>query len=188
MCAEPVRNVRSDGNAPKKPGPSWLQWVIGGFIAVVLLFGGCCGVGMWRLANGVRDAQRMMGKDLQKMIEEAKAKAEAERRARMVVVPAAQLLEEFQNDPAADRKYRGKYLEIVGVVERGGNDGNGTPFVILHAGDENARIKIECFFDLEDEEDELHIKRLEKGRTITVRGEYDGMVSNLKVRECVLAK
>ena len=55
-----------------------------------------------------------------------------------------------------------------------------------HAGDENTKLKIECFFDSADPKDERQIKRLEKGQTITVRGEYDGRISNLQIRECVL--
>jgi hypothetical protein len=158
-----------------------LRWVIGGVVVAVLSVAGCCGLGMWRLGTAVNDAQ--------KAIERARADAEVDRRARTVVVDAAQLLQEFQNDAdAAEQKFRGKYLELSGIVERGGTDAGGTAFVILHAGDENARIKIECFFEPEDEEDEVRIRRLDKGQAITVRGEYNGRVSNLQVRGCVLVK
>ncbi|MCI0700985.1 MAG: hypothetical protein L0241_07875 [Planctomycetia bacterium] len=64
-------------------------------------------------------------------------------------------------------------------MERVGKDRDDIPFVILHAGDENAKLKIECFFDDADEEEEGQIERLDKGQTITVRGEYGGRVSNL---------
>jgi hypothetical protein len=183
ICAEPVRNVRSDtpGFGPLGSQPPWLRWVLGGVVVAVLSVGGCCGLGMWRVS--------MVLKDAEKAIEHAKADAEADRRARTVVVSAAELVQEFQNNPvAADRKYKGKYLEIAGVVDRTGTDGSGTPFVVLHAGDENAMLKIECFFRLTDEEDEVPIKRLGQGQTITVRGEYNGRVSNVQVRDGVLVK
>src|SRR6516162_9747199 len=113
ICAEPVRNVRSEGAGWPGRWAPWLWWVIGGVAIAVLGVAGCCGLGMWRLGTAVRDAQRM--------IAQAQADAEAERKARTVVVAAAQLLPEFQNDPAAaDQKYMGKCPELTGVVERAG--------------------------------------------------------------------
>jgi hypothetical protein len=157
------------------------RWVLGVTVVVMLGVGGCCGLGAWRFNRAVKDVEKQM--------EQAKADAEAHRKARTVVVSATQLLQEFQNDAAAaDKKYKGKYLEISGVVERSGQDGSGIPFVILHAGDENAKLKIECFFELAEEEDENRIEGLRKGQAITVRGEYEGRVSNLQVRDCVLVK
>jgi hypothetical protein len=182
MCAEPVRNVRSGpGRAGPANWPSVLKWVIGGMVAVVLGVAGCCGLGMWRMGQAVKDAQQQM--------EQERAEAEARRRARTVAVSAAQLLQEFQDDPAAaDRKYAGKYLELSGVVERSARNRNTIPFVILHAGDETAKLKIECFFEPADEADEARIEGLGKGQAVTVRGEYDGRVSNVQLRECVLVK
>src|SRR5262249_23100390 len=87
ICAEPVRGFRGEGAGPGGL-PSWLWWVLGGAAVVVLGAGGCCGLGMWRLSTAVKDAQMMM--------EQARADAEADRRARTVVVDAAQLLKEFQ--------------------------------------------------------------------------------------------
>jgi hypothetical protein len=37
-------------------------------------------------------------------------------------------------------------------------------------------------------QDEARVKRLGKGQTITVRGEYDGQVSNVQLRDCVRVK
>ncbi len=181
MCAEPVRNVRSDGAGSFRLSnmPSVLRWIVGGMVVAGLCVVGCCGLGMWRLSTMVQDAQKQM--------QQAMAEAEANRRARTVVVSAADLLQEFVKDPAsADRKYAGKYLEVSGVVERSGSGRHETPFVILTGGDKNAKLKIECFFDIASESDEAKIKRLDKGQSITVRGEYDGQVSNVQVRECVL--
>jgi len=180
ICAEPVRNVRSD-----RPGfggsSSVMKWVIGGVVAVVLAVIGCCGLLSWQWANAV--------KDLQKQVQQAQAAAEADRKARTVVVAAADLLAEFQKDPAAaDQKYLGMYLEITGVVERVGKGRFNASFVILHAGDENVKLKIECFFDMADPKEEDVVRRLGKGQKITVRGEYDGQVTNVQLRDCVLVK
>jgi hypothetical protein len=183
ICAEPVRNVRSDGTGlPRLSnlGPV-LRWVIGGVVVAVLCVVGCCGLGMWRLSTALKDAQKDM--------ERARAAAEADRLARTVVVAAADLLHEFGADPAAaDRKYAGKYLEISGVVERVGRGRYDAPFVILTGGDGKARLKVECFFDAAAPPDQARIRGLEKGQSIRVRGEYDGQVSNVQVRGCVLVQ
>jgi hypothetical protein len=72
ICAEPVRNVRSGGRSGGYGGPSnVLKWVGGGIIAAVLLVGGCCGLGIWQMRQGMRDFQKEMA--------EMQAKAEAER-------------------------------------------------------------------------------------------------------------
>ncbi len=180
MCAEPVRRAR--GGAGGTGGSSTiLRWLLIGLVVVALGSGACCAVGLWFWGEKMED--------LQEDFKRAQAMAEAERKARTVVVPATQLLREFQDNPAeADRKYRGKYLEITGVVERSGGDEDDTRFVILHAGDESAKLRIECFFDLYDEVDEIRIGRVEKGQSVTVRGEYGGRVSHIQLRQCVLVK
>lgn len=182
ICAEPVRNVRSGGGPLSFGGmPPWLQWVLGAGLVLLLLVGGCCAVGMWRVNTAFEEAREAM--------KQVEADMEADRKARTVAVTAAELLREFRDDPAAaDRKYKGRYLEVSGVVERVGTNRNDAPFVILHGGDAAASMRVECFFDFADERDEGRIGRLVGGRPITVRGEYDGRVSNVQVRECVLVE
>jgi hypothetical protein len=185
MCAEPVRNVRGYRGGGGGGGfgalSTPLKYIIAGTLIGLLGVGACCGVGIWRMGDAMQDWQ--------KQALQAQAQAEAERRARTVAVSAADLLMEYENDPAAaDEKYVGKYLEITGIVERTGQGRFETPFVILQGDDENAKIKIECYFDLFYEQDQNQIKRLRKGQTITVAGEYDGRVSNVQLRECVLVK
>jgi hypothetical protein len=152
-----------------------LRWVGVGVGVVALSVLGCCGVGMWHLGAAFRNAQQTM--------EQQMAKAAAERQARTVVVTAADLLQEFGKDPA-DRKYAGKYLELTGVVEGSGRGRRETPFLILTGDHEGEKLKIECFFNLAGEQDEAEINRLDKGQSVTVRGEYDGRVSNVQVRNC----
>jgi hypothetical protein len=182
ICAEPVHNVRSDrgGSGFGAPTSVW-KWILAGAVAAVLLVGGCCGISIWRMGNAMRD--------LPKEMERMQAQAEADRRARTVEVSAVDLVREFQADPtAADKKYAGKYLEVTGVVERSGGGRRDVQFIVLHGGDENAKVKIECFFDLWDEKDNAVVARLNKGEKITLRGEYQGQVSNVQLRQCVLAK
>jgi len=183
MCAEPVRNVRSERPRSSSFGgmPPVLKWVLGGVVGLVLAVAGCCGLGMWRMGQAIQNAP--------KEFERMQAEREAERKARMVVVSAAELLQEFEKDPAAaDEKYAGKYLEITGVVERSGKGRYDQPFIILHGGDEKAKLKVECFFEMWEPKGEARLKRVHNGDTITVRGEYDGRISNVQLRECTLVK
>jgi hypothetical protein len=161
--------------------PQWSWWLLRGSGVFVLCVAGCCGLGMWRMGTALQDVQ--------KVALEMQAKMEAERKARTVVVAAADLLQDFKDDPAeANRKYKGKYLELSGIVERTGKGAGGPAFVILHAGDEQAPIKIECFFDFSDEDDDTRNKRLPNGKAITVRGEYAGRISHVQVRGCILVQ
>ena len=182
ICAEPVRNVRSRTGGYGRPGgwPPVLTWVLGGVLAVVILIGGCCGIGLWRFGNGMQN--------LQQQIQEAQEKAEAEKKARTVAVNAADLLAEFKADPdAADKKLDGKYLELTGTVERTGRGKEGV-FVVLNGGDPTAKVKVECYFNYVGHPEEGRLLRLKPGQTVTVRGEYDGQVSNVQVRQCELVK
>lgn len=189
ICAEPVRHAerggsrRRDSHRPAPAQSSSLQWVIFGGGAVALL-----ALVIAALGGGIGRQRPPAGKELETAVERAKADAEARRKARGRTVTAAQLLQEFRTDPAADQKYRGQELQITGVVERTGKDGSDTPFVVLHGGDEAGILRIECFFDGAEPGDERKLSLLEKGRAVTIRGDYDGRVSNLQFRECVLVK
>ena len=179
MCAEPVRHAgggRSRGSAPERP-PIWRT--TGG---VTLIVAGCLlGIGLLVSVLGKNPAPEVGQPD-------PVVRPVPPRKAQTVVISAGRLLREFRDNPDADQKYRSKELEITGIVERSGRDGTDTPFVILHAGDEGARLKIECFFDAADQQDERRIEQLSMGQEVTVRGEYEGRVSNLQIRECVLLK
>jgi hypothetical protein len=183
ICAEPVRNVRSDGVGSFRAPRLWsvLGWVGVGLGVVLVSVLGCCGVGMWNLNAALRNAQQA--------VQQAAEKEAAERQARTVVVTAADLLQEFGKDPdAGDRKYAGKYLELSGVVEGSGRGRHERPFLILTGDREGEKLKIECFFDYAGPQDEADIKRLDKGQSVTVHGEYDGRVSNVQVRNCQLVQ
>lgn len=195
MCAEPVRHVSDRPRPAPPPSTSPLAragLVLMGIVALslVVAFVGFCGFGGLRRPpadNGVQNPIVQAKADAEEQ-RRARADAEEQHRARVKVVTAAKLLQEFEDNPDADQKYKGQYLEISGVVERSGKDGNNTPFIVLHAGDEDAKLKIECFFDSADQMEAGWIKLLRKGRTVTVRGEYGGRVSHLQIRECVLVR
>ena len=180
ICAEPVRNVRSGGGGYGGGMAPVLKWVLVGGVVAVVAVAGCCGVTMWKFGNAVQD--------MQKEAERLQAQAEADRKARTVVVSAAELLGEFAKDAnAADEKYAGKYLELTGVVERTAGGRRGSPYIVLHAGDEKAKVKIECHFDYLLPADETKFRRLRPGQTVTVRGEYEGHEDgHVQVEQCAL--
>src|SRR5262245_66654349 len=90
MCAEPVRNVRSDRAGFGGPS-SLVKWLIIGGVVAVLGVGGCCGLGMWKFGTAIRDAQEGF--------ERMQAEHEAERLARPVVVAAGDLVAAFRSSP-----------------------------------------------------------------------------------------
>ena len=189
MCAEPVRNVRSVGGGGYGGGGGMspvVKWVLVVVVSAVALTAGCCMFGGFWFRGMMKDAQQQM-----EQMQQAQAQQEADRLARMVVVSAAELLREFKEDEkAADEKYAGKYLELTGVVERTAGARRGTPYIVLHAGDEAAKVKIECHFDYLLPADEARFRRLRPGQTVTIRGEYegqDGKGGPVLVQECKLA-
>jgi hypothetical protein len=178
ICAEPVRNVRSrDGIF----GTTAIRWILGGVVVATLAIGGCCGIGMWQFRNAVNDMQANLAN--------VRAEIEADRQNRKIVVSAAELLREFEEESnAADLKYVGKYLEVTGVVERVGRGKYDTPFAIVYGGIEKAKLRIECFFDMYEVGDDRRLGSMRKDQPITFRGEYDGIISNIQIRECVLVR
>jgi hypothetical protein len=84
----------------------------------------------------------------------------ADLRARAIEISASRLIQEVQeNTEAAEQKYARKYLEVTGIVERTGKDHNGIRFALLHGGDANAKIKIECYFDFSKERSRFRSSR-----------------------------
>jgi DNA-directed RNA polymerase subunit RPC12/RpoP len=164
----------------KVEGSSTTSWVVGGLVAVglaVLLFCGVAGVGFYRLVQKTKTE-----------INRIEAEVEEDRKARTVVVSAADLGQEFRTNPrAAGKKYEDKYLEITGVVERVGKDAEDTPFVILHGGVGKEDLRVECFFDGGDEDDP-RVAKLRQGQTITLRGEFGGGVASVRLHDCVLVR
>lgn len=179
MCAEPVRNVRSDrGSGGGSSTVMW--WVLGGVGAVLAVGLVFCGLGLFWMGEAVKDAQKQM--------EQTQAAMKADQQARTVVVDAAVLLKEFEADgEAAHVKYDGKYLEITGTVDRVGEDRDDGWFVILSGGGKDAKVRAECYFDTFDEMQEARVRRLKPGDKVTIRGEYTGFVSTVRIHGCELS-
>src|SRR5262245_36687525 len=84
MCAEPVRNVRSDRGYGGSSSNNLLKWIVTGAVVAMLGVGGFCGLAVWQMGKVFEDAQAEM--------QRFQAQQEADRRARTVVVAATDLL------------------------------------------------------------------------------------------------
>jgi hypothetical protein len=177
MCAEPVRGARCGGGSGSAPATSLsplARWVIGAVLITMFIAVGRMGF------FGGGPPQPAPDEDQKADVRRVARRADA------TTHSAARLLREFQTNPDADQKYKGKHLDLFGAVERTGKDQNGTFFVILYGADERAELKIECLFNDADPEDETRLARLRKGQTVALCGLYVGRSGNLQIRDCFL--
>lgn len=102
-----------------------------------------------------------------------------------IQVTPAQLFAEYEaNDIAADRKYKGKVLQMTGTVDNISRDILDTIYVTLKAG--NATFfRIQCFFDDGSEE---AVAKLSSGQSLTIRGRCDGKFGNVMLKDCAIVK
>ena len=89
-------------------------------------------------------------------------------------VSAAQLFAEYEsNEPAASEKYKGKVIEVTGVISKIYRGFLYTPYVELEAG-------VRCNFS--DTEDPVMLS-LSEGQTISMKGRGDRMLSSISAVE-----
>ena len=97
-------------------------------------------------------------------------------------VSARQLSADYEaNGVAADGKYKGKVLQVTGVVNTIDRDIMDKIYVTLK-GDQYFG-DIQCFFA------ESHVgtaSQLSKGQTITVKGKCDGKLMNVMLKGCII--
>ncbi len=97
-------------------------------------------------------------------------------------VSAHEIIEEYDNNEiAADKKYKGKYITISGKIESIGKDILNDPFAILESGNYNWN-GIQCMF-----KDENDLIPFSKGNDIVVRCKVSGKsLGSVLVRECII--
>jgi len=101
-----------------------------------------------------------------------------------VVVTAADLSAAFEaNEVKANKDYKDKLAEITGTVDSVG-EMLGQTFVVLSSGKDFSIVNVQCFFDDKAEIDK--IAELNKGDTVTIMGNIDGMSMNVGVNGCIL--
>ena len=90
-----------------------------------------------------------------------------------VTISASKLYKEYnENEIAADEKYKGKIIEVTGVIRDIGNDIMDNAYITLvgneYFGD------IQCYFN-----EKSVVAKLSKGKKITVIGSCSGLMINV---------
>jgi len=97
-------------------------------------------------------------------------------------ISAQKLYADYEaNEVAADKKYKGKILVVIGEIDDIGKDITDTIYITLKGNKYFG--SIQCFFS-KDNEDE--IVNLSKGNYVAVKGKCDGKFMNILLRGCTL--
>ena len=97
-----------------------------------------------------------------------------------VIITASKLYKEYNsNEIAADEKYKGKIIEVTGVIRDIGNDIMDNAYITLvgneYFGD------IQCYFN-----EKSVVAKLSKGKRITVIGSCSGLMINVQINNCIV--
>lgn len=100
-------------------------------------------------------------------------------------ISAADLLAQYEtNEVAADRVYKGKLVEVRGVVDNVGKDILGQMYVALKGGNEFGIFCVQCFFGRDWESALATVK---PGYIYKIRGKCTGKLGNVLLKECEFA-
>ena len=97
-----------------------------------------------------------------------------------VTISASKLYKEYnENEIAADEKYKGKIIEVTGVIRDIGNDIMDNAY-ITRVGNEYFG-DIQCYFN-----EKSVVAKLSKGKRITVIGSCSGLMINVQINNCIV--
>ncbi len=116
-----------------------------------------------------------------------KAKDEGGTKDKPLVVKATEVAKNYQaNEIAADRRFKGKVVQITGQVKRV-HKKRAISCVDFMTGLELSLLSIECQFDAKSSDD---LGKLTKGQEVTIVGKVvgKGLFSTVEIKECVLTK
>ena len=97
-----------------------------------------------------------------------------------ITISASKIYKEYnENEIAADEKYKGKIIEVTGVIRDIGNDIMDNAYITLvgneYFGD------IQCYFN-----EKSVVAKLSKGKKITVIGSCSGLMINVQINNCIV--
>jgi hypothetical protein len=99
---------------------------------------------------------------------------------------AIQLVNDYKaNEVAADQTYKGKIVEVSGVIESVAKDIMDTMYVSLHGGAEFEFRGVQCYFASKNT---ARLARLSKGLPITIKGQCDGLMGNVLLKNCIIVE
>lgn len=100
-----------------------------------------------------------------------------------IVISAVNLLDEYdQNEVRADSNYRGRVLEVSGVVHSIGTAFSQT-YVTIGTGEKYEFITVQCYFNSGQLDT---VASLNKGDEVTIIGKCDGKSLNVSLSNCIL--
>lgn len=101
-----------------------------------------------------------------------------------IVVSAPVLVAEYEaNEIAADEKYKGRKVQVTGVVDSVAKDVLDNMYVTLDSGREFSITSVQCFFD---DTEKRNLASLVKGLSLTVECKCDGKFGNVLLKECAI--
>jgi hypothetical protein len=157
---------------PTKKGTSPVLIVLAILGGVVVLGVGSCVVCVGVGATAVAQQEN----------KEKAAKQEA--KADMLKVAAREIIEAYKgNEVKADNAYKGKYVEVSGIVSNVAKDIMDHPYVTVGTGEDFAVIEVQCTFA---EKASAAAADIEKGKKISVRGHVKGKLMNVLLEDCEL--
>jgi hypothetical protein len=151
-------------------GGRMLGWVIGGVSLLALNLAVCCGYFGWAYVN-----MRLHHHRAAEPVEAVEA------------MPAAQLLRDYQADPAvADAHYKDHLVEVTGIIEAVRRDGPQNWRVVLRADGDAGPLRIECLFSDVDKDEADDLGQLEVGEQVGIQGRCAGRPQHVQLRDCEL--
>lgn len=100
-----------------------------------------------------------------------------------VVIDAEALLKEYKdNEAAADQKYKGKVVQISGVVGEIRQSPSAQIYVTVGTGAAFELPMAQCFFDVSAA---AKAATLKKGDPVTIKGRVDGLILNVVIQDSV---
>jgi hypothetical protein len=138
-------------------------------------------------------ARELLAKVRKEREEQARAEREARAKARKergregtgerrveATVTAADLLAQYEaNEVAADERYKGKWIEVEGVVDRVGKDILDKPYVTLKGGKKFGIFSVQCY-----PTPRSGLGDLKPNHIITIRGRCKGKFGNVLLEDC----
>lgn len=163
-----------------KRGLSWWQVlliVIGAIIIIPAVIGA--------IANSDKDDKPVSGtttEGSQKSTSSAPATKPKEKET--IKISASDLLVAYdENGVKADEDYKGKLLEVTGIIRNIDKDFLDETYVTLDTGADFELISVQCYFKGDSAK---KLSELKKGEEVTIIGTCDGSVVNVILEKCYI--
>ena len=178
ICKHCKNNVAANASAStamksfklsnEKVSGKQVSQIIGGAIIVLIV---------WYIGSTLSKANK------QDILNNTVAKQQAAS-APAITVTAVTLSKEYTaNEVAADQKYKGKMVEVSGVVDSIGKDIGNTPYITLKGDPKNVLANIQCMFGKEYQD---RLAKISKGQQLSVIGTVSGKMINVLLQDCRL--